>query len=650
MQQKKRVITIAAFYQILFTLIFSMGTTMLARSVGMLQQEEMAIFNFYLRFRPEQPQDDRFLIINIDQLEESTRINQDKFEQQLVNLLEEVEQKKPSVIALGTYLSSRIEVENQQINTLYQNNPNFIIARQVFNNPATLEAVFTPIPQDQKRGAFIDVVKGSDNYVRRALLKITQADQIIVPSLGLAVAQNYLSQADLSSDLSLTRRIEKLETIVDRSVGQPPGVYFLDPIEDYQLILNYRHSAQSFLHLSAQDVINEKVDPTLFENRIVLIDMVLSDSNQFLTPYRTKMSGLEIQAHLASQLISSVLDDRPLIQFCSVVLDYFWVGLWSIAISSLFIVDQYRQKKPRIGLELKVLSVFLLLTGSTYFVFLGGYWIPFIPAFVITVKSTLISSTYGYILQLKRTKTLLEQQNLIRKKTIEDTFAEIHNGPLQTLGVLVKAIENTNTSSSEAFAASLSQLNTEIREIGQYLIDHSHTNAELNNSDEFIVSAPILRLGNGSYLDLYHPLHQLFYQVYSLTLTRAFPHFSNLRIKAREFDPIDEGNLSLDLKHDLCLWLEESLCNAGKYAQGLTKLIATGKNDNGVYRLIVQDNGSGSISPQEGEGSKYSKTLARRLKGTWKRECLPNRGTICELSWRSTSRQLFPQGLPIQPI
>ena len=229
MQQKKRVITIAAFYQILFTLIFSMGTTMLARSVGMLQQEEMAIFNFYLRFRPEQPQDDRFLIINIDQLEESTRINQDKFEQQLVNLLEEVEQKKPSVIALGTYLSSRIEVENQQINTLYQNNPNFIIARQVFNNPATLEAVFTPIPQDQKRGAFIDVVKGSDNYVRRALLKITQADQIIVPSLGLAVAQNYLSQADLSSDLSLTRRIEKLETIVDRSVGQPPGVYFLDP-------------------------------------------------------------------------------------------------------------------------------------------------------------------------------------------------------------------------------------------------------------------------------------------------------------------------------------------------------------------------------------------------------------------------------------
>ncbi|MGA1433529.1 MAG: hypothetical protein ACO32T_07110 [Candidatus Nanopelagicaceae bacterium] len=135
MQQKKRVITIAAFYQILFTLIFSMGTTMLARSVGMLQQEEMAIFNFYLRFRPEQPQDDRFLIINIDQLEESTRINQDKFEQQLVNLLEEVEQKKPSVIALGTYLSSRIEVENQQINTLYQNNPNFIIARQVFNNP-----------------------------------------------------------------------------------------------------------------------------------------------------------------------------------------------------------------------------------------------------------------------------------------------------------------------------------------------------------------------------------------------------------------------------------------------------------------------------------------------------------------------------------
>ncbi|NET09422.1 MAG: hypothetical protein F6K16_32895, partial [Symploca sp. SIO2B6] len=95
--------------------------------------------------------------------------------------------------------------------------------------------------------------------------------------------------------------------------------------------------------------------------------------------------------------------------------------------------------------------------------------------------------------------------------------------------------------------------------------------------------------------------------------------------------------LTVDTKRDICLWLEEALCNVGKHAQNATRVQAIGEYQNGRYHLKVQDNGIGLIASMNkwsgDRGTKLSDRLATRLGGTFHRKSLAKGGVRCELSW-----------------
>jgi two-component sensor histidine kinase len=131
---------------------------------------------------------------------------------------------------------------------------------------------------------------------------------------------------------------------------------------------------------------------------------------------------------------------------------------------------------------------------------------------------------------------------------------------------------------------------------------------------------------------------ELLYEVYSYTLQRNFPCFKTLKVKAYSFDPIEEQYLSLEQKRELCQFLEEALCNVGKHAKKLTRLSATGSSNKGWYTLSIKDNGSSICSSFEGRGTKQCLNLAKKLKGKFKRTCLGEKGTLCELTWPITGR------------
>jgi two-component sensor histidine kinase len=143
----------------------------------------------------------------------------------------------------------------------------------------------------------------------------------------------------------------------------------------------------------------------------------------------------------------------------------------------------------------------------------------------------------------------------------------------------------------------------------------------------------LLRLGEGTCIDLNHPLHNLFHEVYACTLKRHLPHFQTIQVKVRNFAPVEPAHLTLELKRDLCLWLEEALCNVGKHAQGVTRLVVTGQPQAGDYVLKVQDNGVGLTSEVEQQASQFCTLLAQRLDGRFQRSALPTGGVVCELAW-----------------
>src|SRR5919199_1260461 len=239
-----------------------------------------------------------------------------------------------------------------------------------------------------------------------------------------------------------------------------------------------------------------------------------------------------------------------------------------------------------------------------------------------------------YTERLQYYAQIVERQ-AIRQQAMEQAFTQIHNGPLQTLALLLRDVQLETTPSSQLLQR-LHDLNAEIRAVGRSLTDEVYPlskSADALSTRETATFEQTLRLGEGTCIDLNRPLHNLLYEVYALTLKRNLPYFQTIQVKVRNFSAIEQTNLTLDVKRDLCLWLEEALCNVGKHALGTTRIVVTGEHHQGQYVLKVQDNGAG-LKPEQGQqGTKHSHILAQRLGGQFRRESLPKGGVICELSW-----------------
>lgn len=242
---------------------------------------------------------------------------------------------------------------------------------------------------------------------------------------------------------------------------------------------------------------------------------------------------------------------------------------------------------------------------------------------LLTMSAIGISGLSLSIRRLRLYSKELERRVTVRQEAMEQAFTAIHNGPLQTLALLLREIKEKEANNAFLWTK-IKSLDTEIREVGHNLTQESLVNT---------LDKATMRLGDGTILDLSRPLHELLYEIYTLTLQRDFPNFAQVKVKVRNFEPVDTPKLNLEDKREICRWLEEMLCNIGKHATGTTRVTATGKIVEKRYILEVKDNGPGITDVQENRGTKQAKKLASRLGGDFYRSSLPRGGTICQFSW-----------------
>jgi len=108
------------------------------------------------------------------------------------------------------------------------------------------------------------------------------------------------------------RRFKKLEP-------DTGGYHELDAL-GYQVLLNYRSSDSVAEQVTLTDILSDSIAelPNLVKDRIVLIGTTAKSLRLFSHPYSAgqwsqEMPGVVIQAHMVSQILSAVLDRRPLL-------------------------------------------------------------------------------------------------------------------------------------------------------------------------------------------------------------------------------------------------------------------------------------------------------------------------------------------------
>jgi len=593
------------------------GLVVAARLTGSLQGLELVTLDSFLRLRPAEAKDDRIILVGIDQAD-MQKTGYPIQERALIDLLNTLQAYRPAVIGLHILQNQIAQTSKTELFTALKQPQKLIVAEKVL--PAS-DQIPPPLGFPAKQVGLIDLIPDGDNHVRRTILGTFDPinPETYKLSLTISLVENYLVSQDknltLKNGISDPKAMRFGSTELPRL--RPSGAYTGAETGNPQILLNFRNHRQPFRVLSLSAVKAGKIDPNWLRDRIIIVGITDPKIRPIIptaTDYST--NSLDIQAHAISQIISAVLDGRSLLNTWSDTWEYLWILSWG-SIAILLGQSKLLPKTKLISLGIAQVG----LVGISYWCLTWGWWIPVIPTSLVWLLNGIGCTAfykYDWVLRsrLKENQRVIEE----RQRMIEQTFDVIHNGPLQTLASLLRQIRDGKLS-QEQLRSALTNLNREIRGIGEYL------------KQETLTQEDGLYLRDGLKIDLKLPMHELFFEVYSNTLERSdFPRFETLKISCY-FEPLEQPPLSIEHKRSLCRFLEEAICNVGKHADGATQLNVTGTQTNDYYSLEVKDNGIGIRSTVDGEGTKHARKVASRLGGHFKREPLSPKGTLCKLTF-----------------
>jgi CHASE2 domain-containing sensor protein len=385
-------------------LILSIFTTVClvgVRAIGSLQPLELWAFDRFLQLRPKELPDNRFLIITIDETDIQAQAAEQRqgslSDQALEQLLKILEQHQARVVGLDIYRDFPVSSKYPGLMTQLRQNKRLVTICKSSDAKFDPTGIAPPPEVLPSSVGFSDFLEDSDGVVRRQLLfqSPDPASPCVAPyAFSTRIAFRYLEAERIPPQFTVAGDLKLGQAIFQRLRGQTGGYQTIDAAGN-QILLNYR-SLPSLREIAPQvsltQVLQGKVHPEAIKNRIVLVGVTAnSSSDVWITPYGSgtadKIPGVMIQAHMTSQLISAVLNQRSLIAVWNGTAEVLWVGLWAIAGGICASFHLSSGQRGVMGMTL-----IGILTGSCFFLFVQGIWVPFVPAGVATLITVGISS------------------------------------------------------------------------------------------------------------------------------------------------------------------------------------------------------------------------------------------------------------------
>ncbi|NJK37697.1 MAG: CHASE2 domain-containing protein [Oscillatoriales cyanobacterium RM2_1_1] len=377
------------------------------RDIGYLEWLEFRAFDSLMRSRPVQAMDQRLVIIDITQndvnnqnIPEDEGKNKPIYDNQLEKLLEKLAAYEPSVIGLDIYRDYRIKPEYQSLVERLQQDDRLITVCEIGDsgeNSGRGPSPHVAAAQNwQQRIGFTNVVLDRDGHVRRQLLTlIPPIDQKFSPCrsqlpFSYLVALKYLQQKGLATSSPNPQEQNFPLSKFESHILQADNGNYAQIIEPgQQILLNYHPAGQNLAErISLAEFLYDPIDLARVKDKIVLIG---TSDPSFQTDYVTaygEMSGVILQAHAVSQLVSAVADQRPLLGWWQQWQEELWILGWAL-LGGLLAISM----RPRFVLIL-ALPMLWILYRYCYWLLVGqGLWVPFVPSAIAFISALLITLT-----------------------------------------------------------------------------------------------------------------------------------------------------------------------------------------------------------------------------------------------------------------
>lgn len=403
--------------------------------LGKLEFLELALFDLMMRSRGETEIDSRITVVGITESDLQTWQQSNFSDRLLAKLLAKLQQHRPAVIGLDIY--REIPQLPGTAELLQQLEANNVVA--IYNIDRDGGVPLSPDVLPERIG-FSNFLLDPDGKIRRNFMAFGQGERPMY-SFALQVSAVYL---DVQNQIEIVPEYLRLGSTIFPRLQPDSGGYQRSPsdVSGAQTILSYRSPSRAARQLSFTQALNGDFPSDWIAGKVVLIGYSApSKKDIFFTPFE-KMPGVMIHAQMVSQILSTVLDKRPLFKSLPQWSEDLWVLLWSAAGAILV----WRIKHPLV-LGFSLLAALGIVFGACFLSFLGAIWLPTTPAIIsllitaggISAYKTFYNSLVDEITGLanrQQTIALLEQAiakakipaiavlsiNIARFKTIEDSM------------------------------------------------------------------------------------------------------------------------------------------------------------------------------------------------------------------------------------
>lgn len=246
-----------------------------------------------------------------------------------------------------------------------------------------------------QRQGFSDILEDSDGVIRRQLLAMAPALPCLTDkSFSFRLASRYLADFGIIPQLNAEKNLQFGNVVLKNLEENSGGYHGIDNL-GHQILLNWRSSPEIAPEVTLKQVLNNELTPDLVRDRIVIIGTTAESSHEWSTPYSPQkmpyqwMSGIVVQAHMVSQILSAVLDRRPLLSVLPKWCEVIWVWYWSI---SGGMIAWYFRSPLHLGIA--IASGRAILYGICLYVLIQGVWIPLVPSALGFLACSAIVAVY----------------------------------------------------------------------------------------------------------------------------------------------------------------------------------------------------------------------------------------------------------------
>lgn len=398
--------------RVALTSIVVSSLILILRQLGAFEGAELRSYDSLIRARKDRPLDDRILVVTITEDDLKNRQEAFIYDQTLAEAMKKLQQSSPALIGLDIDRSIPMPKGEERLILAKQLEQPNVVAVCVLSG-AGFEGSPPPPEISPDQVGFADLAEDSDGVLRRTFLLGKPPQNTQEPkykhlcndpegddlfSFAFRISYLYLqSHPDHTIQPTEDFKIKMGKTIVNRLTGDSGGYQTSeDNIGTYSILIDYRNAKSPSKIVTLGDLLDNKVDPVLIKDKIVLIgydSIAIPDTK--LTPYsggsraeNASMLGVVIHAQIVSQILGIALDNQKPITYLPQALEWIWIISWSV-IGGLITFRKCKQlwlvALINLGLIGILRLIVILAMGN------GSLWLPFPPVVLALVLSTVVT-------------------------------------------------------------------------------------------------------------------------------------------------------------------------------------------------------------------------------------------------------------------